>query len=50
MGCWGDPDGNFWIIPSIKDPRNQRQPFYPTLESVLDPVPEHYIYMLGLPF
>jgi hypothetical protein len=45
-----DPEGNFWILPSLKNPWNQRQPFHPTEESELEPVPGHYKYILGLPF
>ena len=45
-----DPEGNFWIVPSAKEnPWDQRQPFYPTEETELEPVPGHYKYMLGLP-
>ena len=44
-----DPDGNFWIMPSVENPWNQRQPFYPTEATELEPVPGHYKYMLGLP-
>ena len=45
-----DPEGNFWILPSVENPWDQRQPFYPTEETELEPVPGHYKYMLGLPF
>ncbi len=45
-----DPDGNFWILPNGEDPWDHRQPFQPTEESELEPVPGHYKYMLGLPF
>ena len=24
-----DPEGNFWLLPSVEDPWGQRQPFYP---------------------
>ena len=45
-----DPDGNFWTLPSVNDnPLDQRQPFYPTDETELEPVPGHYKSMLGLP-
>lgn len=44
-----DPDGNFWIVPSDEEnPWSQRQPYYPTEETELEPVPGHYKYMLGL--
>ncbi len=45
-----DPDGNFWIVPSDQDnPWTQRQSFYPTEDTELEPVPGHYKYMLGIP-
>jgi hypothetical protein len=45
-----DPDGDFWIVPSdSENPWDQRQPFTPTEETELEPVPGHYKYMLGLP-
>ena len=45
-----DPDGNFWTVPSgNENPWNQRQPFYKTDETELQPVPGHYKHMLGLP-
>ena len=45
-----DPEGNFWILPSGDCPWDHRQPFHPTEETELEPVPGHYKYMLGLPF
>jgi hypothetical protein len=45
-----DPDGKYWVVPSDEEnPWSQRQPFYPTEETELEPVPGHYKYMLGLP-
>lgn len=45
-----DPDGNFWSVPSVEeDPWQQRQPYYPTEETELEPVPGHYKSVLGLP-
>jgi len=45
-----DGDSNFWLVPGGReDPRDQRQPFYPSEETELEPVPGHYKYMLGLP-
>jgi hypothetical protein len=45
-----DPEGNFWIVPTENEnPWDERQPFYPTEETELEPVPGHYKYMLGLP-
>ena len=44
-----DHEGNFWIVPSRDDPWDYRQPFQPTEEMGLEPVPGHYKYLLGLP-
>jgi hypothetical protein len=45
-----DRDGNYWMVSSVDDnPWDQRQPFSPTEETELEPVPGHYKYMLGLP-
>jgi hypothetical protein len=45
-----DPEGNFWILPSVEHPWDQRQPFEPAAETNLEPVPGHYKDLLGLPF
>jgi hypothetical protein len=46
-----DQDGDFWILPSNNEsPWDQRQPFTPTEENELEPIPGHYKYLLGLPF
>jgi hypothetical protein len=45
-----DTEGLFWILPSTDDPWSDRQPFCPTEETELDPVPGHYKYMLCLPY
>jgi hypothetical protein len=45
-----DPEGNFWMLPNVENPWDQRQPIYPTEETELEPVPGHYKHMLGLPF
>ena len=45
-----DPDGAFWILPPGRDPWDQRQPFCPTAETDLEPVPGHYKDVLRLPF
>jgi len=45
-----DPEGNFWILPSVEYPWDQRQPFHPTAETDLEPVPGHYKDLLNLPF
>lgn len=44
-----DPEGQFWIVPvNEANAWNHRQPFYPTDETELEPIPGHYKYMLGL--
>jgi hypothetical protein len=45
-----DPEGKYWILPSVEDPWDQRQPYQPTSETDLEPVPGHYKTTLGLPF
>lgn len=45
-----DPDGLFWIVPSVENAWEARQPFEPTEATDLEPVPGHYRYALGLPF
>jgi hypothetical protein len=45
-----DPEGNFWVIPSVKNPWDHRQPYHLAEDAELEPVPGHYISMLGLPF
>ncbi len=45
-----DSEGSFWVLPSVENPWGQRQPFYPTEETELEPVPGHYKNALGLPF
>ena len=38
------------IVPSVENSWDHRQPFYPTEETELEPVPQHYIYMLDCRF
>jgi hypothetical protein len=45
-----DRQGNYWLVPLSDDNGwDRRQPFYPTEQTELEPVPGHYKYMLGLP-
>ncbi len=44
-----DSDGNLWTVPSVDNAWEFRQPFQPTDETELEPVPGHYKYGLGLP-
>jgi hypothetical protein len=45
-----DPEGHFWIVPPVEKPWDSRQPFEPSEDMELEPVPGHYKYMLDLPF
>ena len=45
-----DPDGKFWVVPPGDDPWENRQPFEPTENLELEPLPGHYKYMLGISF
>jgi hypothetical protein len=44
-----DSEGNFWRLPSLENPWDHRQPFRPSVETDLEPVPGHYKGMLGIP-
>ena len=45
-----DPEGAFWILPAGNDAWEHREPFEPTEETSLEPIPGHYKYLLQLPF
>ncbi|MFO0865158.1 MAG: hypothetical protein U0744_10995 [Gemmataceae bacterium] len=45
-----DPDGNFWSLPSVEHPWDQRLPFFPTEGTELESIPGHYKHVLRLPF
>jgi hypothetical protein len=45
-----DPEGQFWIVPPVENAWECRQPFHPSEETELEPIPGHYRSMLGLPF
>jgi hypothetical protein len=45
-----DPEGQFWLVPTVEDPWRHRQPFEFTEETQLESIPAHYKHMLGLPF
>jgi hypothetical protein len=45
-----DPEGNFWIVPSVENAWECRRPFQPAEDTELEPIPGHYRFMLGLPF
>ena len=44
-----DPDGKFWVVPPVDNAWDQRQPFNPTGDTDLEPIPGHYKYLLHLP-
>jgi hypothetical protein len=44
-----DSQGDFWSIQPAENPWASREPYYPTAETALEPVPGHYKYVLGLP-
>ena len=45
-----DPEGKYWILPAGDSAWNRREPFQPTEETDLEPIPGHYKYLLQLPF
>jgi len=45
-----DPEGNLWMVPPGENAWERRYPFEPTEETDLEPIPGHYLGMLGLPF
>jgi hypothetical protein len=45
-----DPEGNFWMVPSVENAWEHRWPFQPTPETELEAIPGHYKCMLDLPF
>ena len=44
-----DGEGNFWLLPSTENPWEDREPFLPTEETDLEPIPKHYGSLLDLP-
>ncbi|MCI0362145.1 MAG: hypothetical protein L0211_26995 [Planctomycetaceae bacterium] len=45
-----DPEGNFWIVPSVENAWDHREPFHPVEDTDLEPIPGHYKYLFRLPF
>jgi hypothetical protein len=45
-----DADGGYWALPASDNPWDERQPYSPSDETDLEPIPAHYKYSLGLPF
>jgi hypothetical protein len=45
-----DQHGRFWRVPPGDDAWERREPFEPTEETELEPIPGHYKYMLGFRF
>jgi hypothetical protein len=44
-----DHQGRFWLVQPGEDSWERRQPLELTEETELEPIPGHYMYMLGLP-
>jgi hypothetical protein len=44
-----DHQGRFWMVPPGENAWERRQPYEPTEETELEPIPGHYQYVLGLP-
>jgi hypothetical protein len=42
-----DHQGRLWMVPPGENSWGRRQPFQPTEETELEPIPSHYKYMLG---
>jgi hypothetical protein len=45
-----DPDGAFWMVPTMEDGWDHREPFELREHADLEPIPAHYRYLLNLPF
>jgi hypothetical protein len=43
-----DRDGRFWSVPPGENAWEKREPFQPDTAAELEPVPGHYLYLLGL--
>lgn len=43
-----DTDGRFWIVPTVVGAWKKREPFQPSEDAELQPVPAHYLYMLDI--
>jgi len=44
-----DPEGNFWIVPSVEKPMGSAPAVLPHRRTALEPFPGITMYMLGLP-
>ena len=44
-----DREGRYWVVPLCKGSWDHREPFSPTFETKLEPIPAHYKYMFDLP-
>ena len=45
-----DREGNLWIVPLTENAWDHREPFFPTADTELEPVPGHYKSLVGVPF
>ena len=44
-----DDEGQFWVVPSEENAWDKREPIDLSDDADLEPVPGHYLYLLGLP-
>jgi hypothetical protein len=44
-----DREGRFWVVPPEEGAWAKREPLHPSEDADLEPVPGHYLYMLGMP-
>lgn len=44
-----DGDGRFWVVPTVEDAWEHREPFGPTDDTNLEAIPGHYKYLLQIP-
>jgi hypothetical protein len=45
-----DAEGRFWSVSTDEGGWEHRQPFEPSADAELQPIPGHYKYLLRLPF
>ena len=43
-----DPEGRFWVVPPGDDAWTKREPFHPSEDAEIEPVPSHYLYLLDI--
>ena len=43
-----DHEGQFWSLPPEENAWDKREKFQPNEDAEFEPIPSHYMYMLGL--